>query len=357
MALKDSLRLESVYFNTLKSRMKLLKTWADGESSEETIDILNNCIEADAAILLLYRNLGETWNELTAYIQKEMHDLNDLKDQMEAYHDELNEKIDEVNNYLMALIRELQERVSILENKVEALEDAVEGLSKQINIVLDLVVEEVQQTRKGKKNTKAVGDPVYHLEYYTDTVSYVDITAFLEAGPDRVLWVKVDDFDYLPMGETSSNVYTFTRTTYDSTNSQIVKHTVTIDNTDAVTYTEETGSLGGGGVSDFVVCKCNFRTGIGAVTFNVTPADVALALGDNVFPIPFSAYIYDAVTYYGGAMVLTPIEATFQEVDPEYPDYREFHFKFMNLHDNSVYDFDVYCDGSTVQSVTVSIAM
>ena len=235
MALKDSLRLESIYFNNLKSMMKMLKSWADGTTDEKTKDIIENCIQADAAILLLYRNLGEAWNELMANIQKEMHDLQDLKETVDAYHDELNEKIDEVNNYLMVLIRELQERVTILEQRVDALET-------QINLILDLVEDEPAET-KGKKNTKAANDPTYHLEYHGETVTYSDIEDMIEAGLDRVIWVR-GLLTLLHIVPSSENTITFTRTFYDEANETVIKEKVTIDSTDAVVYLVSSYDIG-----------------------------------------------------------------------------------------------------------------
>lgn len=235
MALKDSLRLESIYFNNLKSMMKMLKSWADGTTDEKTKDIIENCIQADAAILLLYRNLGEAWNELMANIQKEMHDLQDLKETVDAYHDELNEKIDEVNNYLMVLIRELQERVTILEQRVDVLET-------QINLILDLVEDEPEET-KGKKNTKAANDPTYHLEYHGEQVNYSDIEEMIEAGLDRVIWVR-GLLTLLHIVPSSENTIIFTRTFYDEANETVIKEKVTIDSTDAVVYLVSSYDIG-----------------------------------------------------------------------------------------------------------------
>ena len=245
MALKDSLRLESIYFNNLKSMMKMLKSWADGTTDEKTKDIIENCIQADAAILLLYRNLGEAWNELMANIQKEMHDLQDLKETVDAYHDELNEKIDEVNNYLMVLIRELQERVTILEGRVDVLET-------QINIILDLVEDEPVQAKRGKKNTKAANDPTYHLEYHGETVDYSDIEEMVEAGLDRVIWVRAKE-ELCHMRISEENVITFDRTFYDETTQKFYKESVTIDSSNSVTYSLDEVEIESGGSSIYEI--------------------------------------------------------------------------------------------------------
>ena len=260
MALKDSLRLESIYFNNLKSMMKMLKSWADGTTDEKTKDIIENCIQADAAILLLYRNLGEAWNELMANIQKEMHDLQDLKETVDAYHDELNEKIDEVNNYLMVLIRELQERVTILEQRVDVLET-------QINIILDLVEDEPVQAKRGKKNTKAANDPTYHLEYHGDEVSYSDIEDMIEEGLDRVIWVRAkEELCHFDLAET--NIIKFNRTFYNETAEKIYKELVTINSSDVVTYSLFEVKQGG---VIYLECSYDTETEESILTYNSEP--------------------------------------------------------------------------------------
>ena len=112
---KDSYRLERVYFEKLKSMISILKSFLENETDEKTRAILENEIDDNGAILLLYRNLGEAWAELADLIQKLRNDLTDLDEKEEAYHDELNERIDEVNNYLMALIRALEARMDAVE--------------------------------------------------------------------------------------------------------------------------------------------------------------------------------------------------------------------------------------------------
>lgn len=112
---KDSYRLERVYFEKLKSMISILKSYLENETDEKTRAILENEIDDNGAILLLYRNLGEAWAELADLIQKLQNDLTELDEKEEAYHDELNERIDEVNNYLMALIRALEARMDAVE--------------------------------------------------------------------------------------------------------------------------------------------------------------------------------------------------------------------------------------------------
>lgn len=171
MAFRDSLRLEQIYFNNLRSLIDTLKTWRGNETDPKTADILESCIQADAAIILLYKNLGEEWNELTALLQKEMHDLEDLKKQVEDYHGELNEKIDEVNNYLMSLIRDLEERVGSLEARMSAAEQDLAGLTR--NYLLDLY-------------NDGIGN--YGLNYKGTPVTFSDLAAWTEHP--HIIWIR-----------------------------------------------------------------------------------------------------------------------------------------------------------------------
>lgn len=115
MAFTNNFRIERVYFERLKTLIEVLKSYKDNVAEEPARTIIENSIDVDGAVLLLYRNLGEAWAELADLIQKTQKLLQDLDDKTEAYHDELNERIDEVNNYLMALIRALEARVDAIE--------------------------------------------------------------------------------------------------------------------------------------------------------------------------------------------------------------------------------------------------
>lgn len=116
MGFKDNIRLEQIYFANLKRNITTLKAWKDREADVKTLDVINSCIEADEAILLLYKNLGEEWNELTAYIAEEKAHLEELKAEFETFKGEINEKIDDVNNYLVGRVSALEDRVAELEN-------------------------------------------------------------------------------------------------------------------------------------------------------------------------------------------------------------------------------------------------
>lgn len=119
MAFKDSIRLEQIYFKNLQTMVGTLKAWKGATTSEELNDVIDSCISANNAILLLYKNIGECWNDAVSLIVKNQEELTALKTELASYHTEINEKIDDVNNYLMNLIRELQEAVGVLQMQIQ----------------------------------------------------------------------------------------------------------------------------------------------------------------------------------------------------------------------------------------------
>lgn len=154
MAFKDNMRLEQIYYANLKTLIEELRRWKDGEENSGVVStLLESCIQGNSAIILLYKNLGEEWNELTALLQKTNKDLVDLKDLVEEYKDEINEKIDEVNNYLLALIRDLEQRM-----------DAVEADLAQMGRVLTYDISRVNDSWVLKEQNTAVT--------FLQTVSY-----------------------------------------------------------------------------------------------------------------------------------------------------------------------------------------
>lgn len=193
MAFKDNLRLEYVYFQNIKSTIDVLKSWKGETEDGKTTDIIDAVIGCDSAILLLYKNIGECWNELTAQIQKEMKDLGELKEKVENYHDELNEKIDDVNNYIMAIIREIEERLDSLEARMELVEDDLATLQR--NRIFELVY--------------SAEDDEWSLTYNGAVVDFDDAYELLvsEEGVLGNGWVKYTDpnddtkFYYLPLTE------------------------------------------------------------------------------------------------------------------------------------------------------------
>ena len=129
MAFTNSFRMERVYFERLKSMIDILKPYLNTETDEKIKSIIENSIDDNGAILLLYRNLGECWAELSELIKKADEKIDSLNDKADKYHDELNERIDEVNNYIMGILREIEARL-------EAIEQDLATMSR--NIILDL---------------------------------------------------------------------------------------------------------------------------------------------------------------------------------------------------------------------------
>ena len=144
MGFKDNMRLEQIYFANLKRNIATLKAWKESEADAKTLDVLNSCIEADEAIILLYKNLGEEWNELTAYIVEEKGRLEALKAELEAFKGEINEKVDDVNNYLVNLIRELEARVEIIEDDLRTMD--------RVKIYSLDTIDGVRYLRDGERN-------------------------------------------------------------------------------------------------------------------------------------------------------------------------------------------------------------
>jgi hypothetical protein len=130
MAFKDTARAEAKYFQNIKSLIETLKTWRQGENPAKTEDILDSCIEANKALILLYKNVGEVYNELVSLFVKQQGELIALRDYIHALKDELNEKIDDVNNYLNGRLTELEGRVEAVEQSLEELWEAFRALHR-----------------------------------------------------------------------------------------------------------------------------------------------------------------------------------------------------------------------------------
>lgn len=161
MAFTNSFRMERVYFERLKSMIDILKPYLNTETDEKLKSILENSIDDNGAILLLYRNLGECWAELSDLIKKADEKIDSLNDKADKYHDELNERIDEVNNYIMGILREIEARL-------ETVEQDLATLSR--NIILDL---------------ERVNDE-YTLSYKGDPVDFAQLAKWV-SFPDNVL--------------------------------------------------------------------------------------------------------------------------------------------------------------------------
>lgn len=157
MAFKDSFRFERIYFERLKTMIPLLKSYLENAQTEEARTLLENSVDVDGAVLLLYRNLGEAWAELADLIQKLRERLDEEHDLIEQYHDELNEKIDEVNNYIMAIIREILGRLDVIEADLASMNRV-----KFLDLVQDPQTEE------------------YSLQLNGETVDFDDVSALVD---------------------------------------------------------------------------------------------------------------------------------------------------------------------------------
>lgn len=122
MAFKENQRIEQIYFSNLKKTIDVLRRWKEGETDLKTADVLQALIDADSAILMMYKNLGEAYAETVSMIEEEKAGLVSLQAELTDFKGEINAKIDEVNSYLLSLIRALEERVDELEGRVQNIE-------------------------------------------------------------------------------------------------------------------------------------------------------------------------------------------------------------------------------------------
>lgn len=122
------MREELTYVKNLKTLYEMLKTYKQETTRKDLLTIFDSCIASAKAIILLYKNLGECWNELTAYIIAEKNRLESFKAEFENFKGEINSKIDEVNNYLNSEIKELDTRLHDLEETVEDLSNDIDAL-------------------------------------------------------------------------------------------------------------------------------------------------------------------------------------------------------------------------------------
>lgn len=115
MAFKENFKLEETYYKNLKTLIVPLNDIRKKTKDRDTKDVLDVVVQCVGAILQILRHLNEEWNVLLSFIQKNADAIKEAVEKIDAYHDELNEKIDEVNNYLLSLIRELEAKVDALE--------------------------------------------------------------------------------------------------------------------------------------------------------------------------------------------------------------------------------------------------
>lgn len=166
---RDNLRLEEIYFSKLRGLIAALGKFQNGDNPEEIRVLLDSCIEANGAILLLYKNIGEAWNETTALLQEQARKLEELKTSLESFDAALNEKVDEINNYLNS-------QIGYLDARVTALENAPAGGGFTV----------LKMTPEDGAFSLYNGD-----EKITD---YADLKALFDEGPVMLYYYQYDDF-------------------------------------------------------------------------------------------------------------------------------------------------------------------
>lgn len=136
MAFKDTYRLEKVYYENMWTLLKSLKALKENPSADEITkvnEILDDTIACNESIIIIYKNLGELYAEVAQKFVDLLTDLKAIRDDLEMWKNEINEKIDDVNNYLMGHIRDLDDRVTSLEGRVSDLEDRMTTAENDID--------------------------------------------------------------------------------------------------------------------------------------------------------------------------------------------------------------------------------
>jgi len=133
------MRIEKKYLENLKSSMDILRKDKTDTLEQIMSDIIDNALTSDTNIIALYKNVAETWNELTAYIRKYYDEFKQFKDETVERDNELNEKINEVNVALRQLISELDEKIDDvyddLDSKKQDRLTAGEGITITNNVI------------------------------------------------------------------------------------------------------------------------------------------------------------------------------------------------------------------------------
>lgn len=142
MEFRDSYRMEAIYFQTLKEEINRVKALMASGNTEQAKTLLENAVNVDGAVLLLYRNLGELWGELGAKIEEAKKELEKLDSRVNDYHRELNEKIDDVNNTIIRIINALEERVRALEECCEEVQEALENKQDKLTPGIGITIDE-----------------------------------------------------------------------------------------------------------------------------------------------------------------------------------------------------------------------
>ena len=150
MAFKDNFRIEKIYFERVKDDVKILGSWKNDPHRYSRDEIVRVAKDACDSVLMLYRLLGECWNDALNQIEKLSAELDALAQKTDAYHDELNEKIDEVNNYLNTQIKNLEIRVENIENSIEAFGGLPSNANAEVGDVLTVGENHVNEWKPAK---------------------------------------------------------------------------------------------------------------------------------------------------------------------------------------------------------------
>ena len=198
MAFKENQRIEQIYFSALKKNIDALRKWKTGETDLKTADVLDALINADSALLLLYKNLGEAYAETVSMIEAEKAALEALRADVESFKTSINGKIDEVNSYLLSLIRSLEERVDELSGRVSNIEHTLSATNRTKIFYID----EIDQ------------DQFTIYDWNTDeAVSFEDIYNYAGSGFDLVLQDMTKDPNiYASLLSFNANEIVFERT-------------------------------------------------------------------------------------------------------------------------------------------------
>lgn len=216
MTFTESFRMERVYFEKLKNNITDIRNLLAAGNTEDARILLENSVDVDGAVLLLYRNLGECWAELADQIKKTRDELDALKEATEAYHDELNEKIDNVNFVLLRLINALDARLTIVENDLATMPRV-----KFLSLVYD-------ETESAYSIQDADGE----------TVSFEDVSEMAEF-PHFIVLTDEDGNYYMPEEYTDSG-FLWHIDNYNTTVDAYSDISVLLASDDSVTVSEST---------------------------------------------------------------------------------------------------------------------
>lgn len=216
MTFTESFRVERVYFEKLKNNITDIKNLLAAGNTEDARILLENSVDVDGAVLLLYRNLGECWAELADQIKKTRDELDALKEATEAYHDELNEKIDNLNFVLLRLINALDARLTVVENDLSTMPRV-----KFLSLVYD-------ETESAYSIQNPDGE----------TVSFEDVSEMAEF-PHFIVLTDADGKYYMPEEYTDSG-FMWHIDKYNTTVDAYSDISVILASDDSVTVSEST---------------------------------------------------------------------------------------------------------------------